>query len=57
MLGTIPFLKKCPTLLSRFRCSVKSLYGFALGYFGIQKETETSENPDAGWVRENSDGG
>lgn len=36
---------------------MKRLCGFALGYFGIQKETETSENPDAGWICEDSDGG
>lgn len=30
---------------------------FVLGYLGIQKETEASENPDAGWGCEDGDGG
>jgi hypothetical protein len=29
----------------------------AVGYFGIQEETEASENPNVGWICEDSDGG
>lgn len=28
-----------------------------LGHLGVQKETETAENTDVGWVCEDSDGG
>lgn len=30
---------------------------YSLGYFGIQKEAETSENQDVGRLREDGDGG
>lgn len=53
----IRMCSKVPTfmILSHMQCDL--FVWFVLGYLGIQKETEASEDPDAGWGCEDGDGG
>lgn len=57
MLGKVHFLKKVSKSIILSHMQYDLFVWFVLGYLGIQKEAEASENPDAGWGCEDGDGG